>query len=444
MTILSRPDAPDSQPPPRGRMDRGTEQAAWRSLRGAGGRFGFLAFVGPAVVASVAYVDPGNFATNIQGGATYGYSLLWVVVLANLVAMLFQGLSARLGIVSGANLAELCRAHYPPRLVWAMWAVSEIAAMATDLAEFVGASIGLSLLLGTPLVVSMLITAVITYGILLLDRHGFRPLEIVISAMVGVIALSYLAEVIIAKLDWGEVVRGTLVPGLADGGALTLAVGIIGATVMPHAIYLHSSLTQGRIRLRDTADRDRLVRMSDREVLIALAAAGLVNMAMLSMAAAVFHATNHADVADIATAYRTLQPLLGPAAAGFFMVALLASGLSSSVVGTLAGQVIMQGFIGFRVPLWLRRAVTMLPAFAVVLAGIDPTRALVLSQVVLSLVLPVPMIALVQLSARATVMGSWRLRGAGLGLSIFATALVLGLNLILLAQMAGLELPFLG
>jgi manganese transport protein len=396
------------------------------------------------VVASVAYVDPGNFATNIQGGATYGYSLLWVVVLANLVAMLFQGLSARLGIVSGANLAELCRAHYPRRLVWAMWGVSEVAAMATDLAEFVGASIGLTLLLGTPLVVSMLITAVITYGILLLDRHGFRPLEIVISAMIGVIALSYLAEVIIAKLDWAQVVRGTFVPGLADGGALTLAVGIIGATVMPHAIYLHSSLTQGRIRVRDIADRDRLVRMSDREVLIALAAAGLVNMAMLSMAAAVFHATNHTDVADIATAYRTLQPLLGPAAAAFFMVALLASGLSSSVVGTLAGQVIMQGFIGFRVPLWLRRLVTMLPAFAVVLSGTDPTRALVLSQVVLSLVLPVPMIALVHLSARGTVMGSWRLRGAGLALSIFATVLVLGLNVILLAQIAGLELPFFG
>ena len=396
------------------------------------------------MVASVAYVDPGNFATNIQGGATYGYRLLWVVAFANLVAMLFQGLSARLGIVSGASLAELCRAHYPRRLVWAMWAVSEIAAMATDLAEFVGASIGLTLLLGTPLLVSMLMTAVITYGILQLDRHGFRPLEIVISAMVGVIALSYLAELIIAKLDWGQVLRGTLVPGLPDAGALTLAVGIIGATVMPHAIYLHSSLTQGRIRVRNSADRDRLVRMSDREVMIALVAAGLVNMAMLSMAAAVFHTTNLTDIADIPSAYRTLQPLLGPAAAGFFIAALLASGLSSSVVGTMAGQVIMQGFIGFRVPIWLRRLVTILPAFVVVLAGVDPTRALVLSQVVLSLALPVPMIALVHLSTRTPVMGNWRLRGPGLAISILATVLVLGLNLILLAQVAGLELPFLG
>ena len=316
--------------------------------------------------------------------------------------------------------------------------------MATDLAEFVGASIGLTLLLGTPLIWSMVMTGAITYAILLLDRHGFRPLEIVISVMVGVIAASYVAELFIAGLDWRQVALHAVVPSLTDGGAVTLAVGIVGATVMPHAIYLHSSLTQGRIRVRDAAERRLLVRMSDREVVIALAGAGLVNMAMLAMAAAVFHATDHAGVADIEDAYRTLQPLLGPAAAGLFMTALLASGLSSSVVGTLAGQVIMQGFVRIRIPVWARRVVTMVPAFVVVLAGVEPTYALVLSQVVLSLVLPVPMIALVHLSTQDALMGEFRLRGGWLWLAGLCTVMVMVLNVILLAQLVGVPIPGLG
>ena len=327
-----------------------------------------LPFAGPAFVASVAYVDPGNFATNIQAGAHYGYGLLWVVLLANGLAMLFQAMSAKLGIATGSNLAELCRAHFPRPVVLAMWGVSEVAAMATDLAEFLGGAIGLSLLFGLPLLAGMVVTGIATYAILMLDRRGYRPLELAIGGMVGVIAASYLIELFIAPPNWGQAALHSVVPHLADGGAVTLAVGIVGATVMPHAIYLHSGLTQARGIAGNESARNRLIGFSNIEVVVALSLAGLVNMAMVMMAASAFHA-GHADVAEIETAYHTLIPLFGGAAAGVFLVSLIASGLSSSAVGTMAGQVIMQGFVGFRIPVWLRRAVTMLPAFAVVAMG---------------------------------------------------------------------------
>ena len=314
-----------------------------------------LPFAGPAVIASIAYMDPGNFATNIQGGAQFGYLLLWVVVLANLVAMLFQALSAKVGIVTGQSLAGLCRRHFPRPVVLAMWVVSEIAAMATDLAESLGAAIGLSLLFGLPLLAGLLITFVATYAMLLLQGGGFRPIELVISVFIGAIGLCYLIELLIAPPDWGAFAFHSVVPLLAGPDSVTLAVGIIGATVMPHAIYLHSSLTQGRMPAANDADRRRILGYSNREVLLALGVAGLVNMAMLAMAARVFH-EGHADVATIETAYHTLVPLLGIGAGAVFMVSLLASGFSSSVVGTMAGQVIMQDFVGFRIPLWLRRA----------------------------------------------------------------------------------------
>jgi manganese transport protein len=430
---------------PRSTMDVRLESAALQSLSGLRrGPRAILPFVGPAVVASVAYVDPGNFATNIQGGAGYGYQLLWVVVLANLTAMLFQGLSARLGIVTGRSLPAMCRIHFSRNVVWGMWISGEVAAMATDLAEFLGASIGLSLLIGIPLLAGMVITGIVTYAILALQRHGARPLEIVITAMVGVICLAYLAEIFIAHLDWGAVALHSVKPELADAGAVTLAVGIVGATVMPHAIYLHSSLTANRIRTTSASQQKQLIRMSDREVIVALAIAGLVNMAMLAMAAAVFHDGVHEGIAEIEDAYRTLTPLLGSAAAGIFLVSLLSSGLSSSVVGTMAGQVIMQDFVGFRIPIWLRRAVTMLPAFVVVALGIEPTSALVISQVVLSLILPVPMIALVMLSARRSVMGDHALRPSHRVLAITVCAFVGLLNVILIAQTLGVALPGLG
>ena len=399
-----------------------------------------LPFAGPAFVASVAYVDPGNFATNIQAGARYGYGLLWVVLLANALAMLFQAMSAKIGIVTGRNLAELCRAHFPRSVVLAMWAISEAAAMATDLAEFLGGAIGLSLLFGMPLLAGMAVTAIATYAILMLDRRGYRPLEIAIGALVGVISLSYLIELFVAPPDWREAALHSVVPALADADAVALAVGIVGATVMPHAIYLHSGLTQARGGARNEWGRRRLIRFSNIEVLVALSLAGLVNMAMVMMAAAAFH-QGHAEVAEIETAYHTLIPLFGAAAASVFLVSLIASGLSSEAVGTLAGQVIMQGFVGVRIPVWVRRAVTMLPAFVVVALGTNATEALVYSQVALSLALPVPMIALVLLSARRRVMGAFV---SSLGLTLCAagaTVIVLGLNTLLLLQVAGVTLP---
>jgi manganese transport protein len=395
-----------------------------------------LPFAGPAVIASIAYVDPGNFATNIQAGAQFGYTLLWVVVAANLVAMLFQALSARLGIVTGQSLAGLSRAHFPRPLTLAMWGVSEIAAMATDLAESLGAAIGLALLCHIPLVIGLLITFAATYAILLLQRRGFRPIELVISGFVALISLCYLIELAIAPPDWAAFGFHAVVPQLGGPDSVMLSVGIIGATVMPHAIYLHSSLTQGRTPAFNDAERRRILSFSNREVVIALGLAGLVNMAMLAMAAVAFHA-GHPEVAEIETAYHTLTPLLGVGASAVFLVSLLASGLSSSVVGTMAGQVIMQDFVGFRIRLWLRRLVTMLPAVVVVALGLDATRALVVSQVVLSLVLPVPMLALLVLAGRRDVMGVFAVRGwARVGAAV-AAVLVLALNMILLLQSFG-------
>src|SRR5246127_3634359 len=331
-------------------------------------------FAGPAVIASVAYMDPGNFATNIQAGAKFNYKLLWVVVAANVIAMLFQALSAKLGIVTGRNLAELCREQFPRPLVWGMWIAREIGAMATDLAEFLGGAIGLSLLFGMPLLAGMVITGITTYAILTLQHGGFRPIELMIGGLVGVIGASYLVELLIAPPDWSAAAFHSVVPRLDDGEAVLLAVGIVGATVMPHAIYLHSGLTQDRLLPRTNGERRRLLQFSNREVVLALGLAGLVNMAMVAMAASVFHDGVHDNIAEIGTAYRTLIPVLGSGAAGVFLVSLIASGLSSSAVGTMAGQVIMQGFTQYRIPLWVRRLVTMVPAFVVVALGIDATR----------------------------------------------------------------------
>jgi manganese transport protein len=405
-----------------------------------GGWRAYLAFAGPAVIVSIAYVDPGNFATNIQAGAKYGYGLLWVVLLANLIAMLFQALSAKLGIVTGRNLAEMCREQFAPPVVWAMWVVSEIAAMATDLAEFLGGAIGLSLLFQMPLFFGMVVTGIVTYGLLLCDRFGFRPIELIIGSMVSVIALCYLVEVFIAPVDWISAAIHSVTPQIADAGALLLVVGIIGATVMPHAVYLHSGLTQGRMPVRNNAERRKVLRFSNQEVIVALAVAGLVNMAMVMMASGAFHA-GHSDVAEIQTAYHTLTPLLGAGAAGVFLVSLIASGVSSSTVGTMAGQMIMQGFVGFRIPIWLRRLVTMVPAFVVVAMGVDATKALVISQVVLSIALPLPMISLLIFTCRPDIMGEFANSKLTHIAAVIGTAIVLLLNVVLIAQTCGIPIP---
>jgi manganese transport protein len=378
-------------------------------------------------------MDPGNFATNIQAGAKYGYGLLWVVLLANLIAMLFQGLSAKLGIVTGRNLAELCRDHFPRPVVWAMWVVSEIAAMATDLAEFLGGAIGLALLFHLPLLAGMVVTAIVTYGLLMCEAYGFRPLELIIGAIVGVIGLCYLIEMFIAPVDWASAAFHAVTPQLADAGALFLAVGIIGATVMPHAIYLHSGLTQARVPVNDDSDRRKVLRFSNREVVVALTIAGLINIAMVMMASGAFHA-GHPDVAQIETAYHTLTPLLGAGAAGVFLLSLIASGVSSSTVGTMAGQMIMQGFVGWRIPIWLRRLVTMLPAFVVVALGVNATNALVVSQVILSIALPLPMIALLIFTGRRDIMGAFVNSRLTRVVALCGTAVVLILNVVLIAQ----------
>jgi manganese transport protein len=403
------------------------------------GWHGYLAFAGPAVVASIAYVDPGNFATNIQAGAKYGYGLLWVVLWANLIAMLFQALSAKLGIVTGRNLAEICRDEFSKPVVVAMWVISEIAAMATDLAEFLGGAIGLALLFGMPLLSGMVVTGVVVCGVLLLTGRGFRPIELVVGGLVAVIALCYLIEMFLAPVEWRSAGLHLVVAQIPDDQALMLAVGIIGATVMPHAVYLHSGLTQARIPPRNEDEKGRLLRISNHEVVAALAVAGLVNIAMVLMASSAFH-SGHPEVAEIETAYHTLVPLLGGAAASVFLISLLASGVSSSTVGTMAGQMIMQGFVGFRIPIWMRRLVTMLPAFIVVGLGVDATAALVMSQVVLSLSLPLPMIALLVFTGRRDLMGRFANRWPTQAAAVIGAAVVLTLNGLLLAQTLGFPL----
>jgi manganese transport protein len=400
----------------------------------------YLAFAGPAVIASIAYMDPGNFATNIQAGAKYGYTLLWVVLFANLIAMVFQALSAKLGIVTGRNLAEMCRQQFPRPVVLAMWVVSEIAAMATDLAEFLGGAIGLSLLFHMPLLAGMGVTALVTYGILMFQGSGFRPIELIIGAMVSLIALCYLVEMFIAPVDWAAAAMHTFTPSIPDAEALLLSVGIIGATVMPHAVYLHSGLTQGRMPARNDAERRKVLRFSNREVIVALAVAGLVNMAMVVMASSAFHA-GHRDVDQIETAYKTLTPLLGAGAAGVFLLSLIVSGVSSSTVGTMAGQMIMQGFVGFKIPIWIRRLITMAPAFVVVALGVNATKALVISQVILSIALPLPMISLLIFTGRPDIMGAFVNHRLTQVVAMAGTVAVLMLNLVLILASLGISIP---
>jgi len=395
-----------------------------------------LPFLGPAFIACVAYVDPGNFATNIQGGAKFGYMLLWVIVASNLMAMLIQTLSAKLGIATGRNLAEHCREQFPRPLVIGMWVLMEVVAMATDLAEFLGAALGFNLLFHIPLLTAALLTAVTTFIILGLERRGFRPLEAVITALVGVIAVCYLFETILDRPDMAQVAFHAIVPQFAGLESVLLATGILGATVMPHVIFLHSSLTQNRIPTKNEGELKRLFRFQLFDVTIAMGIAGLVNAAMLIMASSTFYTKGLTHIASIEEAYRTLTPLLGSAAGSVFAISLLASGLSSSAVGTMAGQVIMQGFIHRKIPIWVRRAVTMGPPILVIALGLDPTRTLVLSQVVLSFGLPFAIIPLVMFTRRADIMGALVNQRFTTILATVVAGLIVALNIFLLYQIA--------
>ena len=415
-----------------------TEKAAALILSGKSKKRGFarlLPFMGPAFIASVAYMDPGNFATNIQGGAQFGYMLLWVVIATNLMAMLIQTLSAKLGIASGKNLAELCHDHFPRPVVIGMWVLMEVVAMATDLAEFLGAALGFYLLLSIPLWIAGILTAIITFVILGLERYGFRPLEAVITAMIGIISLSYLVETILGHPDWGKVVQHAFVPQFSGRESIVLAAGILGATVMPHVIFLHSALTQKRIVVRTPAKLRRLFRFEVVDVVVAMGVAGLVNAAMLMMAASTFYREGLTSVATIQQAHQTLEPLLGKASGIFFALALLASGLSSSSVGTMAGQVIMQGFLNWHIPVWIRRITTMLPALVVIFLGLDPTRTLVISQVVLSFGLPFAIIPLIIFTSQRKVMKVLVNRQLTTFVTSAVAAMIVVLNIYLLIQL---------
>lgn len=393
-----------------------------------------LPFLGPAFIASVAYMDPGNFATNIQGGAKYGLTLLWVILGSNLMAMLIQSLSAKLGIATGRNLAEQCRAHLPRWSIIPMWVLMEIAAIATDLAEFLGAAIGFNLLFGIPLWIAGLLTAVTTFLILGLERYGFRPLEAVITSLVSIIAVCYLIETVLVHPNGGQVLIHTFVPQFAGTESILIATGILGATVMPHAIFLHSALTQDRIVTRDPVLLKRLFHYEIIDVLIAMGLASVINMSMLIMAATTFYNKGLVGVGSLQEAHKTLQPLLGPAASWVFAISLLASGLSSSSVGTMAGQIIMQGFLHHRIPVWVRRLVTVIPSLIVIASGLDPTRTLVISQVILSFALPFAIIPLVIFTARKDIMGSLANRTLTTVAASIIAILIVGLNIYLLYQ----------
>jgi manganese transport protein len=409
-------------------------RAAEKALTGqTHGLRALVPFLGPAFVAAVAYVDPGNFATNIAGGAQYGYMLLWVVLMANLMAMLVQSMSAKLGIATGFNLAEVCRQRFPYRVVVALWIQAEVIAMATDLAEFIGAAIGIHLLFPyVPLIFAGVITAFAAFGILALQSRGFRGFEAVITALVAVIVAAFAFEVFLARPSVTGVVTGLLIPRFDGTESVLLGAGILGATVMPHVIYLHSALTQRRVVGATDLEQRKIFNFERWDVVIAMGVAGIVNITMLTLAAAAFHGQNIGPIQDLDQAFKALGVRLGHGADIFFGLGLLASGLSSSSVGTLAGQVVMQGFIRRQIPLFLRRAITMVPALVVIAIGLDPSRALVISQVVLSFGIPFALVPLLWFCRDRHLMGSLVNRRVTTAIATLVVSVIVSLNVFLI------------
>jgi manganese transport protein len=410
-------------------------RAARRSLEGhARGLPRIWPFLGPAFIAAVAYIDPGNFATNIAGGAKFGYLLLWVVLGANVIAMVVQTQSAKLGIATGKNLAEACRDTFSRRTSIGLWIQAELVAAACDVAEVVGAALGLNLLFGIPLFPAGLLAGAGAFAILGLQQKGFRRLEAGIVGMVGVVVVAFAFEIFESHPSGGEVAKHLFVPGFGGTESILLATGIIGATVMPHVIYLHSALTQRRIVGRNDRERKQILRFERVDVVIAMAIAGAVNLSMMIMAAALFHNSGLVDIDTIDGAFSGLKQLVSPGAATIFGIALLASGYASSSVGTMSGQVVMQGFIRRRIPIFLRRAITLTPALIVLAVGIDPTDALVLSQVVLSFGIPFALVPLVLLARKRDLMGSLANPSWLTALASVLSALIIALNVFLLEQ----------
>jgi len=430
--VLARAEAPALSP-----NSAETVASAERVLEGRSKRRGLgriLPFLGPAFIACVAYIDPGNFATNIAGGAKYGYLLVWVIIMSNLMAMLIQSLSAKLGIATGLNLPEVCRDQFARPVVIGLWVLAEVIAIATDLAEFLGAALGFNILFHIPLFAAGLLTAIATFLILGLQQYGFRPLEAVITGLVGVVAISYMLELFFSRPNWLQVGQSLTPPKFSGADSVFLAVGILGATVMPHVIWLHSALTQHRIRPKNAAEAKRLFRFEVIDVLIAMSIAGFVNVAMLLMAAATFHANGLTNIDAIEDAYKTLQPLLGSGASVVFAISLIASGLSSSTVGTMSGQIVMQGFIRRRIPILVRRLVTMAPALVVIGLHVDPTKTLILSQVVLSFGIPFALVPLVLFTRRRDIMGPLVNRTLTTMAVTVVAGVIIALNLFLLKQ----------
>jgi len=406
-----------------------TARAAHESLKGdRRGIRKLLPFLGPAFIAAVAYVDPGNFATNISGGAQFGYLLLWVILVSNLMAMLIQSMSAKLGIATGKNLPEVCRARFPRPVTFLLWVQAEVIAMATDLAEFIGAALALNLLFGIPLFPAGLLTAVGAFGILELQRRGFRPLEAVITAMVGVIVVAFAFQMFYAEPEADRILAGLFTPGFAGTESVLLAAGILGATVMPHVIYLHSALTQRRVVGKTEEEKRKIFRFELVDVVLAMAIAGTINASMLIMAAALFHSAGLTGVGDIDKAFEGNTPAI------LFGVALLASGLSSSSVGTLSGQVVMQGFISRQIPLFLRRLITMMPALIILAIGLNPSRSLVISQVVLSFGIPFALVPLLIFCRNRDVMGTLVNHRLTTTVATVVVFLIVSLNVFLLYQ----------
>ena len=408
-------------------------RSGFRLLRSRGRIRGVVALLGPAFVAAVAYVDPGNFATNFTAGSQFGYGLAWVVAVANLMAMMVQYLSAKVGVATGRDLPELCREYLPRVVSRGLWAQAEIIAIATDLAEFVGAAIGLNMLFHVQPLVAGLMTAAVAFAILALEQRGYRRFELAITALLGIVSLGFAYDLVAVHASPASMAAG-FVPRLAPSGIL-LASGIIGATVMPHVVYLHSALTKSRVSCSNDAERRELLGFQRLDVLVALGAAGLINLAMLFVAAALFNRTGAQPVNSIAAAHAGLGHLVGGGAALAFAVALLASGLSSSSVGTYAGQVVMQGFIRRRIPLFIRRALTMLPALAVLALGLPATASLVISQVVLSFGIPFALVPLLLLTRRADIMGALVNRRITTAVTGGIALMIIALNLYLVYVM---------
>ncbi|BDR36404.1 divalent metal cation transporter MntH [Photobacterium damselae subsp. damselae] len=391
-----------------------------------------LLLLGPAFIAAIGYIDPGNFATNIESGSSYGYQLLWVVLWANLMAMLIQYLSAKLGIVTGKNLAEHLRDRLPKWAIGPYWVQAEIIAIATDLAEFIGAAVGFQLVFGISLMEGAIITAVASILILMLNKRGQKPLEAVIGSLLMLVAVIYVVELFYAGPSSSELSKGLIVPSFNSAHEIYLAAGILGATVMPHVIYLHSALFKNSYGEK-TETRLRSTKV---DVLIAMVIAGFVNIAIVAMAAAVFHYSGNQHVAEIETAYMTLTPLVGKAASLLFGISLIASGLSSTVVGTMAGQVVMQGFVHFKIPMWVRRSVTMIPSFIVIGLGLDTTQILVMSQVVLSFGIALAIIPLLMFTNSERLMGEFKNTKTVNILGVVIVTLVLALNGYLMVTLA--------